>query len=65
MSKSDEFMSRHFDNDDWQQYEFVRDSKLPYGTFDRPLRERIVEWAAVAIFALSLAGAIILCSTYL
>jgi hypothetical protein len=39
---------------------FTRDTKLPRNAFPLPLRERIAEWCAVAIIALSIAGAIVL-----
>ncbi len=50
MNKADQFLSRHFDNDDHSQYEFVRDTKLPHGTFDKGIDENAVCWAIILVF---------------
>ena len=34
-------LSRHVDNDHHRHYAFVRDSRIPYGTFRETLGERI------------------------
>jgi hypothetical protein len=33
-------VSCHVDNDDMRHWQFVRNSRIPWGAFDRPLWER-------------------------
>lgn len=50
-------ISSHSDNDRWSLYEFTRDSKLPYGYFDRHISpDAIVVLLTVVIAVLTLIG---------
>lgn len=46
-------------------WSFERNTGLPRHAFDRSPREKAAEWAALAVCALVLAGAIVLASYYL
>ncbi len=45
---------------DHRHFSFVRDTKLPRGTFKRPLEQVAAEWSVIVVVALALAGAIVL-----
>lgn len=47
----------HYTQDEWRLYEFVRDSKIPHGTFDRGISaDAVVVGACVVCLALALLG---------
>lgn len=57
-------ISQRYDHDPAHWW-FVRDTRLPRDAFARPLRERIIEWAAVLICAVALGLAVALANYYL
>jgi hypothetical protein len=51
-------ISTHFSNDDHRLYAYVRDSKIPHGTFGpRYPWGSVVLWVACALIVLCLVGA--------
>ena len=50
-------ISSHSDNDEWRLYEFTRDSKLPYGTFDKGINaDAVVVGACIVCMVVALVG---------
>lgn len=51
-------LSRHVDNDDPRHFAFIRDSKIPHGTFADPLEwctRRAVRWSFIALLIVGVA----------